>query len=848
VPGRSSVETGQAGGGGTKESPRFAAIEAASTRGTYLALVRLMDKLLQDLRYALRSFSKAPGFTALALLTIATGIGVNATVFSFVNALLLRPAPGVRDPGSLVSVFTSDFSSGPYGVSSYPDYLTIKSSAPAFRGLAAFREGSGDMMRIDESVERVRPMAVSGEFFDLLGIQPVAGRAIGPADTIESAPPVAVIGYNLWHRAFGAEPGAVGKQVTVNGQSVTIVGVAPEDFEGLNLGARFELWRPLLGRDTPAERGTRGTEIVGRLDERSDLRAAQAELDGIAARLAAAYPDTNRGTLARPTDPRPMVVVSHARLDPRFRAEAGMIATTLMVAVALVLLIACANVAGLLLSRATARGHEVAVRLALGASRGRVFRQMLTESVVLGMAGGALGLLCALWTADALPSFLPAEQARLLDAGVDWRVLSFTTAIALASGLIFGLAPALHGARSSAARALRSDARAGETRRTVSARNILVVLQVAAASILLVSGTLLTRSLSNALTADPGFSTRQALLHSVALPPAMSPEQGRTYYEALVTAVGAVPGVESVGLARVVPVAGGSRRVFRIPGYIPQPREDMELHVNTVHRNYFATLGFVAIEGRLFEPADVAGAPIVVVNETFARRYFGGAAVGRRIRTRDTELEIVGVVRAQRRTGLQDAPTPVVFYQLERDFQRGVTLIAKTAGEPLLLADTIRRTATAVDRNVAIFGTVTLEGHLAEALAGNRLIVALVAACGALALVLAIVGVYGIVAYAVVRRTREIGVRIALGASRAQILGLLVREGGAVAAVGVVVGVLAALGSTRLLASMLYGISATDAPTFLSVAIAVGGAAILASSVPAARALRISPIAALRHE
>ncbi len=807
-----------------------------------------MDMLLQDLRYALRTFAKTPGFTALALLTIATGIGVNTTVFGFVNALLLKPTPGLREPGSLVSVFTSDYSSGPYGTSSYPDYLSMKSGTPAVQGLAAFSEGSA-VMRIDASVERIRTMAVSGEFFDLLGVQPVVGRGIGTGDAQPGAPPVAVIGYNLWQRAFGGAPSAAGAQVTVDGRSVTIVGVAPERFDGVNLGGVFELWTPLELRNDPALRGNRGLSIVGRLQRGASILQAQSQLDAIAAGLASTSPATNRGTLARPDDPRPMVVLPHTRLHPRMRAEAGMIAATSMVAVGLVLLIACANVAGLLLSRASARNREVAVRLALGASRARILRQMLTESLLLGLAGGAFGLLFAMWTADALPSFLPPEQTRILDAGVDWVTVLFTTAIALASGLVFGLAPALHGLRSPAALALRGDAaRSGDSRRSVSVRNVLVMAQVAVALVLLVSAALLTRSLANALEVDSSFSTRHALLLSVELPSAISREKGQAYHESLVGAVGAVPGVERASLARVVPVAGGSRRVFSVPGYVPRAGEDMELQVNTVHRNYFATLGFAAREGRLFQPSDTGTPPVIVVNDVLADRYFGGRAVGRRMLSGTTDFEIIGVVRAQRRTGLQAPPTPVVFYQLERDFMRRVTLVAQTSGDPLRLAEAIRRTATEVDRDVAIFNTKTLEAHLAEAVGGNRLIVTLVAACGAMAFALAMVGVYGIVAYAVVRRTREIGVRVALGARSGQVLALLVRESGRVVAYGVAAGVLAALGATRLLSSMLYGVSATDAATFAIVPLAVAAVALLACSVPAARALRISPVAALRHE
>jgi predicted permease len=808
-----------------------------------------MEKLLQDLRYAIRSFAKAPGFTALALLTIALGIGVNATVFSFVNALLLRPAPAVRDPGTLVSVFTSDFSSGLFGATSYPDFESIKEQSRAFEGLAAFTEGAANMA-VGNATHRVRTSAVSGEFFDVLGVTPVAGRPLGAADWAADAPPVAVIAHALWHRVFGGSGSVVGSQVVLDGRSVTVVGVAPPRFSGLNLGAGIDIWTPLPVQSA-SNRGNRGLSLVGRLRDGSSLRQAQAQVDAIAARLAAEFPQSNRGTLRQPNDPRPMAVRPHTRIHPRFRGEVVMVGATLMTAVVLVLLIACANVAGLLLSRATARGREIAVRLALGARRSRIVRQMLTESLVLGCAGGALGLIVALWTADVLPSYFPAEVASLLEAGVDTPVIAFTFAAAVLSGLVFGLAPALHGIRASAVNALAASAsRTGESGRVMSLRNVLVAAQIAVASVLLVSAGLLARSLTNAMNADLGFSTRQAVLTSVELPSAMTNEQALAYYDALIADIQTIPGVERASLARVVPVAGGSRRLFSVPGYVPQPGEDMELHVNTVHRDYFATMGMPAAQGRLFESSDAVNAPVVIVNDVFANRYFGGQAVGRRLVTvaGKIELEIIGVVAVQRRSGLQDLSDPVVFYQLGRDIPRRTSLVVRTAGDPLQYAETIRRRATAVDRSVAIFRTITLEDHLAEAVAANRLTVALVTLCGLMAFVLAAVGVYGIVAFAVERRTREIGIRVALGARPGQVLALLAREGGRVILAGVVIGLVAAWGSTRLLTSMLYGISATDPVTFLVVPAAVALIALVASCVPAARALGINPVAALRHE
>jgi putative ABC transport system permease protein len=820
---------------------------AGGGAGTALAQRLGMDKLLQDLRYAIRSFAKAPGFTALALLTIALGIGVNATVFSFVNALLLRPAPAVRDPGTLVSVFTSDFSSGLFGTSSYPDYLSIKEEAAVFERLAAFTDGAANMA-VGNAMYRVRTSSVSPEFFDVLGVTPALGRQLGAGDSAPGAPPVAVIADALWHRAFGGSGSAVGSQVVLDGRSLTVVGVAPPRFSGLNLGVAIEIWTPLPVQSA-SSRGNRSLEIIGRLRDGSSLRQAQTQLDAIAARLAAEFPQSNRGTLRQPNDPRPMAVRPHTRIHPRFRGEVMMVGATLMTAVVLVLLIACANVAGLLLSRATARGREIAVRLALGARRSRIVRQMLTESLVLGCAGGALGLIVALWTADMLPSYFPPEVADLLEAGVDASVILFTFATAILSGLVFGLAPALHGVRASAVHALAASAsRTSESGRVINMRNVLVAAQIAVASVLLVSAGLLARSLTNAMNADLGFSTRQAVMSSIELPSAMTNEQVLAYYDALIADMRTIPGVERASLARVVPVAGGSRRMFSVPGYVPRPGEDMELQVNTVHRDYFATLGMPAVQGRLFESSDAANAPLVVVNDILAHRYFGGQAVGRRIVSGKNELEIIGVVAVQRRSGLQDRPDPVVFYQLGRDLPRRVFLVVSTAGDPLQYAETIRRRATAVDRNVAVFRTVTLEDHLAEAVAANRLTVALVTFCGLMAFVLAAVGVYGIVAYAVERRTREIGIRVALGARPGQVLALLAHEGGRVILAGVVLGLVAALASTRLLTSMLYGISATDPATFLVVPVAVTIIALVATCIPAARVLGINPVAALRHE
>jgi len=812
-----------------------------------------MSSLVQDLRYALRTLGRAPVFTAIALVTLAVGTGANVTVFSFVNALLFKPSPGVVDPDSLIAVYTSDFSSGPYGGSSYPDFVSLQQQASAFGDMAGESGGDIAALRSRNTVVRVRLAAVTGTYFGLLGLRPALGRLIATSDTNGSAPPVAVIGNDLWRRAFASDAGVVGSSVVLNGTAVTIVGVAPAGFRGLELGRAADVWMPDIPPPaSPKSRGNRGMSIVARLRPGVSLSEAQTQLSRIAAQLASAYPETNLGILSDPKTPRPMTAIRQTRMPPEFRPQIATISAILMSAVGLVLLIACANLAALVISRATTRTREIAIRLALGASRARVLRQLVTESVVLALAGGALGLLFSLWTADVLPGFFPPEQSAMLEAALDRRTLAFAFALSIVSSILFGLAPALQVVRRSDPSALRGDAgRVSDMVATTRLRRAVVAFQVAAAVVLLVTAALLAQSLANARTADLGFATRDAVVASLELPAAdFRAEEGLEYYGAAMDAVRRVPGVVSAGLAAALPLSGRERRRFIPEGYVARPGEDRELNYNVVDVGYFDALRIPLLAGRLFDTHDRANAPaVVIVNDVLANTYFGGAAIGKHVTdSRGKALEVVGVVRGTRHRSPQEAPLPVVFYPLGQSYRSDMSIIAKTAGDPVGLAQPVRAAVAAVDARVPVYRVLTLATHLEEALTVERLTAVLVGTCGAMALLLATIGVYGVIAYSVVRRTREIGVRIALGARPSHVVKLVLGEGLSITLIGLISGLAATSLAVQALSSLLYGISASDPVTFLTVPLIFAVVSIAAALGPSLRAVHVEPAAVLRQD
>jgi predicted permease len=835
-----------------------------------------METLWQDVRYGFRVLRASPGFAAVAVLSLALGIGANTSIFSVVNAALLRPLP-VNEPDRLVFVFNGTQTS-PYSVSSYPDYVDYRDKNEVFSDVLTYSSitASG---RTDDQTDLISGSIVSGNFFDALGVRAALGRTFLPEeDTTPNTHPVAVISHGLWERRFGSDPKVIGQQLTLNGHAFTIVGVTSAGFNGPEVLETNDIYVPAMMQalvrpprggfsgdmnpDMLSRRGPRWLRIIGRLKPGVSIDQAQAAMSTLAAQLQQAYPDTNRNTIA--------TLFPVSKVDPQAYTQLISVAALLLAVVAIVLLIACANVANLLLARASGRRKEIAVRLALGASRSRLVRQLLTESVLLSLAGGLGGLLLALWTIDVLKTATPPDGifSFTLDYRLDGRVLAFTFLLSLATGVIFGLAPALQASRPDLVPALKDEASAAaQGRRRFNLRNLLVVAQVALSLVLLIGAGLFLRSLNNAQAIDPGFNADRVLNAQLNINLLRYTKlQGQEFYRQVIERVEALPGVESASMARVVPMSGSGRtssliiegqdqpdNVSRSEGSGPDNPNPNTVSTNVVGLKYFETMGISLLRGRDFTEQDKEGAPLtVVVNEAFARRYFDGEeALGRRLSFRGAQgpwSEIVGVARDSKYRTLGEAQRPFVYSPLAQNHETGMALHVRTIGDPSSVAGAVRREVQTLDQNLPVTNLQPMRDVLGSSLFAARMGAVLLAIFGLLALLLAGVGLYGVMSYTVSRRTREIGIRMALGAQTGNVLRLVLKEGMALVGGGVAAGLIVAAAVTRLLASFLYGVSPLDATTFVAIPVVLALVALLASYLPARRAAKVDPMIALRYE
>ncbi|HEX3231384.1 MAG TPA: ABC transporter permease [Pyrinomonadaceae bacterium] len=822
-----------------------------------------MDGFLHDLRYALRLFAKSPGITGAAVLALALGIGANTVIFSLVNGVLLRPLPGVGDPDNLVTLERTQ--NGKKSSAAYPDYVDYRDHNSSFVGLAAH---CGTPLSFNEGApEHLRGDLVSGNYFSVLGATPAFGRLIEPEDDDQpGAHAVAVLGHAFWLRAFGASPEVVGQGIKLNGLDFTIVGIASADFYGTETGGSYDVWIPIkmqaqamprtLGRHWFNDRSAGWLSIFGRLKAGVSIPQAEAELATISRGLEQSYPDSNSG--------RRVSVHQGLGLDSEDRASLRGLLTILLVSVMLLLLIACSNVSILLLLKATARRREIAVKQALGATRGRLIRQLLTEGLVLSVIAGGLGLLLAPWTAQLVLVFQqPAYGLRGVNISPDLKVLTFTAVVSLVTALLFGLAPALQASRVDLVTSLKDGAPSFGRRKSRMQGN-LVIAQVAFSLVLVIGAGLAVKTMREALSMDKGFDSENMVLMSMDLTiRGYSESKGQAFYEELLHRVDALPGIISSSLAKTVPPNDWSDRlsVF-LPGDEPPPevlrtRDDLGLRVdaNRIAPNYFRTLGVPMIQGREFTDRDRVGTTkVAIINQKLANRLWPGQnAVGQLLSVPfwhepRPPVQIVGVARDTKHRSLL-AEMPMLIYLPELQAYDGrATLVARTSGDPKKLIPAIREEVAALDKDLTLQAVKTMTEQIEGTLWQQRTAAGLIGAFGVLALGLSTIGIYGVIAHSVAQRTREIGIRMALGAGTHAVQRMILRQGLVLALTGILIGLAAAFALTRLMSSLLYGVSPTDPFTFVISSVLLIGVALGACLVPARRATRIDPMIALRCE
>ena len=806
----------------------------------------LGDELRGDVRFAFRQLRRNPGFTAIALVTLALGIGANTAIFSVVRGVLLAELP-YAEPSGLIRVY-SKIERGMVSVSP-ADFADWRRQSTRFSALAASAEGTVNLTG-SGTAERFTQARVSANMFQLLGVRVALGRAFAPGEDAPDAPRVVILSDGLWRSRFGGDPAIIGKSIRLDDFPTEVIGVAPRE---MRYPSPVDLWLTtrFSARDlSDGNRGSRWIDVIGRLAPGATREQAQSEMNAIARRLELQDPKHNAGYSTRLLQLRDDIV---GGVRPAL--------IILLAAVGFVMLIACANVASLMLGRTAARESELAVRTALGAGRGRLIRQLLTESCCLALAGGVLGLALALAGTRLLVSFAPSDIPRLYNVRMNGTVLLFTLGTTALAALFFGVVPALQASGTDTILHLRTGDRGSRTRPgSARARSVLVVAEITLALMLLVGAGLLIKSFERLREVNPGFTAARVSTFTVTLSPVKyeTLEQQRTFSTRLLDAIHRIPGVDSAALTFGLPLSGTSFQLsYDVQGRpAPPPNAEPRAQVRIVSPGYFATVGIPLVRGRVFGAADRPGNPrTMVVSEETVRRYFPGEdPIGKHIDfgwNRDGDHlsgEIVGVVGDVRQHGLSDAVTPHIYAAWDQWPIDEITVVMRSRGDPAVALEAARATVLSLDRDLPVYDAFTLETMVDRALGQPRLYVLLLSIFAALAVVLAVVGIYGVIAYTVQQRTREIGIRIALGASRERVVAMVVRGGLILALAGIALGSAGAYAVSRVLQSLLFGVGARDPFTFVAVAALLGGVALLASWLPARRAARVDPLRAMRAD
>lgn len=812
-----------------------------------------MDTLLQDARFGLRALRNSPGFAVVAVLTLALGIGANTTIFSWINSTLLNPIPGVHDTSGLMSLMLGTDPTNPNSLS-YPDYVDLRNRNHSFTGLAAYNirplnlTGNG-------KPERIWGSLVSANYFDVLGLKPILGRGFVSSDGEKpGGAPYAVISYRFWQTHFGGDGGIIGRTINLDQHPYTIIGVTPPLFQGSETGLRVDIWAPLMQQQQLVSsyhllnhRDAYWLMLMGRQQKGGTLEAAQAEMSGLFGQLVREYPNDHRG--------RQQITVS-----PLWRAPFGangylyILLPILMAIASAVLLLACANVANLLLVRSVARQREIAIRLSMGATRGRLARQMLVESVLLAALGGILAVFLTLWTSTLFAKFMPQSELPIyLDVHTDGKVLAAALIISFLTAIFFGLLPALRSSKLEPAAVLKMEGSTSSAgRHKARLASGLVVAQVSLALLLLVCAGLFIRAFDKTQRYDLGFNAEHVVLSTFDLFPAgYKRDDGMAFQRQLMIKLQTIPGVESASLADWVPLGFASDSTTVDPeGYVPQQHESMEVGNAGIGPDYFKTMQIPLAAGRVFSYEDIDKAQhVAIVNEAFAARYWRGQnAIGKRLNADGGWRTVVGIVRNTQTNDLSETAQPFVYLPLLQDYFHTVTVHARVAGDPLAYAPAIEKGVHELNADLPVYDVSTLKARVQTVSTNERIAGTFVGCFGILALTLAAVGIYGVIAYTTRQRTHEIGIRMALGAQQKEIFDLILGQGLRLTALGLALGMVISLLLTRFLRGLLFGVTTTDPLTFGAVLTLLCGAALVACYLPARRATLVEPIESLRHE